>query len=318
MPKTLVARLLPRLRSARAGVTVGLELQPNSLALVAQQQVNGQAQVRHLDVLALTPADNPAQLLKSWVAEHKLTKAGCRVVLGADTYQILLVEPPDVPWEELRHAIRWRLKDLISIPVDQAALEVFALPADGLRSNKKMVYVVACESKKIRFVIDMVREAGLELISIDIGELSLRNLALRLLPPEQAERSIAVVRIRQGAGSIYIYRQGNLYLGRTFSLNYNGGLMDTLPEEALALELQRSLDYYERQMGQAPPAAIYVCGENISQDKIGTVLKASLAPQVKWLDPAEIAHFSAEESDDALVQQCIAALGGALRVDEAA
>lgn len=317
MPNAFVARLMSRLQSARAGLTVGLELQANALALVAQEWKDGQPQVRSLDYQTFTGADSPSQLLKSWVAEHKLAKAGCHVVLGVDTYQVLLVEPPEVPEEELRHAIRWRLKDLISVPVDQAAIEVFALPADGIRSNKKMVYVVACESKKVQAIVAMVREAGLALVSIDIGELALRNLALRLLPPEQAERGIAVARIRPGSGSVYIYRQGNLYLGRSFSLNYNGGLLDALPEEALALELQRSLDYYERQMGQAPPAMIYVCGEQVSEDKIGPVLKASLAPKVLWLNPAATAGFQ-NELDDTLAQRCVAALGGALRLEQAA
>jgi MSHA biogenesis protein MshI len=318
MSNALVARLLSRFQRARAGLTVGLEWQANGLALVAQEWADGQPRVRCLDYRALTAADSPSQVLRSWVSEHKLAKATCHVVLGVDTYQVLLVEPPEVPEEELRQAIRWRLKDLITVPVDQAAIEVFTLPADGIRSNKKMVYVVACERKKIQSIADMVRESGLVLESIDIGELALRNLALRLLPPEQAERGIAVARIRPGSGSIYIYRHGNLYLGRSFSLNYNGGLLDVLPEEALALELQRSLDYYERQMGQAPPAMIYVCGEQISEDKIGSVLKASLAPKVMWLNPAATAGFLETELDDALAQRCVAALGGALRLEQAA
>jgi MSHA biogenesis protein MshI len=318
MPNALVAGLLSRFKSVRAGVTVGLEMHAGGLALVAQEWLEGKPQVRQMDFLAFSAADSPAQLLKSWVAERKLAKTPCHIVLGTDTYQVLLVEPPEVPAEELRQAIRWRLKDLITIPVDQAAVEVFALPADGIRSNKKMVYVVACETKKIQAIVDMVREAGLILDSIDIGELALRNLALRLLPPDLAERGIAIARIRPGAGSVYIYRQGNLYLGRSFSLNYSGGLLDSLPEEALALELQRSLDYYERQMGQAPPAMIYVCGEQVSEDKIGSVLKASLAPKVLWLNPASAATFAEIELDDALAQQCIAALGGALRVEQAA
>lgn len=318
MPNAFVAGLLSRFKSARTGLSVGLEWQSGGLALVVQAWTDGQPQVQALDFLPVTAADTPTQLLKSWVAQHKLAKAPCHLVLGAETYQVLLVEPPEVPQEELRQAIRWRLKDLISIPVDQAAVEVFALPADGLRSNKKMVYVVACENKKIQAAVDMVRESGLVLESIDIGELALRNLAQRLLPPELAERGIALARIRPGSGSVFIYRQGNLYLGRSFSLNYNGGLMDALPEEALALELQRSLDYYERQMGQAPPAMIYVCGEHVSQDKIGSVLKASLAPKVLWLNPAGAAAFALAEIDESLAQQCVAALGGALRVEQAA
>lgn len=109
-----------------------------------------------------------------------------------------------------------------------------------------------------------------------------------------------------------------MYLARSFSLNYNGGLLDALPEESLALELQRSLDYYERQMGQAPPAVIYVCGEHVSEDKVGEVLKASLAPRVQWLNPELAVQVAPDEMDDPLAQQCIAAIGAALRQPRAA
>lgn len=322
MHNAFIARLHGWLKPGRKGTTVGIELQNDGMALAVQEPHTGReaeagsptgTRLVAVDYLPYEKNVATGQLLKNWVADRRLTNAVCHIVLGADTYQILLVEPPDVPDEELRGAIRWRLKDLLSIPVDQAALEVFALPADGSRGNKKMVYVVACESKKIKSIIEMVADAGLVLDSIDINELALRNLVLRLLPPEQAERGVAVARIRSGAGSVYIYRTGNLYLGRSFSLNYNGGLLDALPEESLALELQRSLDYYERQMGQAPPAVIYVCGEHVSQDKIGDVLKASLAPRVQWLNPALAVQVTQDDQDDQVAQQCVAAIGAALR-----
>lgn len=322
MHNAFIARLHGWLKPGRKGTTIGIELQSDGMALAVQESFTGKestadsaskSRLLSMDFLPYEKNVSNAQLLKNWVADRRLANAVCHIVLGADTYQILLVEPPDVPTEELRGAIRWRLKDLINIPVEQAALEVFALPADGSRGNKKMVYVVACESKKIKAIIDMVAEAGLTLDSIDINELALRNLVLRLLPPEQAERGVALARIRSGVGSVYIYRTGNLYLGRSFSLNYNGGLLDALPEESLALELQRSLDYYERQMGQAPPAVIYVCGEHVSEDKIGSVLKASLAPKVQWLNPALAVQVMQEDMDDQVSQQCVAAIGAALR-----
>jgi MSHA biogenesis protein MshI len=324
MQKALTTRLQGWLKPGRKGKTVGIELQSDGMAVVVRDTSGGgdssnegKARLADLDFLRYDKNTSATELLKSWLADRHLQKASCHVVLGADAYQILLVEPPDVPAEEVRAAIRWRLKDLITIPVDQAALDVFALPADGIRANKKMVYVVACESKKIRAIVTMVQDAGLHLESIDINELALRNLVLRLLPPDLAERGVALARIRNGTGSVYIYRTGNLYLGRSFSLNYGGGLLDSLPEESLALELQRSLDYYERQMGQAPPAVIYVCGDHVSEDKIGDVLKASLAPRVQWLDPA-LALIARPDADDALMQQCLAAAGAALRQAEVA
>ena len=229
---------------------------------------------------------------------------------------MMLVESPEVDASEMRNAIRWRLKDLLTIPIDQAAIDVFSLPEDGSRSKQKMVYVVAAESTKIRALVELTDTIGLQLKSIDISELAIRNIVLSLICDDGGERGIAFARLQRSSGTISIYRQGNMYLARSFALDYNAGLFDDLPEEALALELQRSLDYYERQMGQSPPSVVYICGEHINEEKIGDVLKSSVAIPLQILDPGAIAMLS-EDVEPRDLSQAMGALGGAFRMPEA-
>lgn len=292
---------------------VGLELQVNGLAVASYQNLEDVPRVAGLEFLSATSESERSQLLKQWVEQHQLESADCHVVLGRNDYQLLLVEPPDVPDEELREALRWRLKDLLNFSVEKAVIDIFHLPEDGTRGNKKMVYVVAVEDKHIHGIINLVRDAGLALQVIDVPELAIRNIASRLICDDDSERGIGVARIKQGRGSVYLYRHGNMYLARNFSLDYNAGLLDDLPVDVLALELQRSIDYYERQMGQAPPAVIYICGEHVSEDKITDQLKASLAVSIQHLDPAATALVEAEEDDDNLRQLCLVAMGAAYR-----
>lgn len=294
---------------------VGIELQSDGMAVVAQQRTDSVPRVTHMAFLAYTDGVSAEEQLKDWVVQSGLMHARCFVTLASDQYQILLVEPPDVPEEELRNAIRWRLKDLITIPVAQAAIDVFMLPEDGTRSNQKMVYVVAAHEDNIKKLITLVEHGGLQLLAIDIGELAIRNLANAVMCDGTTERSVAVTRIRRGGGSVYIYKQGNMYLARSFALDYKAGLLDDLPEENLALELQRSVDYYERQMRQAPPAVIYICGENILEDKLGSVLKASLGIQIQLLDPTAVVTL-AEGVDFSLSQRCLGAIGVAIRQEQ--
>lgn len=298
----------------KSAAVVGIELQADGMAVVAQQWNDGMPRITHMAFLAYVEETSAEDLLRGWVAECHLAHANCYVALAGDQYQILLVEPPEVPEDELRNAIRWRLKDLITIPVNQAAIDVFALPEDGTRSKKKMVYVVAAHEDKIKSVMSLVEHGGLRLQAIDIGELAIRNLANSIIGEDMAERGVAVARIRRGAGSVYIYKQGNMYLARSFALDYKAGLLDDLPEENLALELQRSVDYYERQMGQAPPTVIYICGENILEDKLGAVLKSSLGIQIQWLNPAAV--ISADDVDSNVSQRCLGAIGAALRPEQ--
>ena len=292
--------------------TVGLEFQSDGIAVASFSSLTKTPQVAFLQN---DPKVEQRLALKDWVQANKFTKAITNVSLSANGYQLLLVEPPDVPKEELRDAIRWRLKDLLSMPLDQAVIDVFPLPGDGIRGNKKMVYVVALERNKVETIIETVRFAGLTLNAIDIPEMVIRNIVYFNLGEDLAERGIAVARLGEGSGSVFLYRHGNIYLARNFRLDYNAGLLDDLPEEALALELQRSVDYYERQMGQAPPSSVFVCGDHVVKGKIGAKLKSSFAAPVELLVP----KFQVEndEANDVLVQQCLNALGAALRRDAA-
>lgn len=302
-------------RRADSKTVVGVELRRNGVALVAQHWRKNMPSVFSADFISMDNLDALESVMKAWVDTNKLNSATCNLVLNSDNYQILLVEPPEVPETEIRSAIRWRLKDLISLPPDKVSIDVFPLPQDGTKANKKMVYVVVTETEKLKRLIDTVLSVGLHLNAVDICELAIRNIASRILPDADSDRGIAVARIRQGIGSVYIFRHGNMYLARSFALDYNAGLMDDLPQENLALELQRSLDYFERQMGQAPPSVIYVCGDHISEDKVGATLKASLSIPIKTLDLSSVCSLN-EDCPTETLSQCIGALGGALRRED--
>ena len=251
--------------------------------------------------------------LDHFVHKHKIAKRLCHLVLNPKDYQLLLVEAPEVPEEDLREAVRWKIKDLVSMPVDRAVVDVFHLPADGNKSSKKMLYVVASDLKRIQSMIALVNQSGLTLSSIDIPEMAMRNMSC-VVGSELQSRGVGVVRLCEGAGVVSLFRNGNLYLSRQFKLNYGGGLLDELPDDSLGLEVQRSLDYYERQMGMSPPAVLYLCGENMSEDKITQELSRSLTVPVKFLDVAASVSF-ADNVDEGMVQLCMGALGSAYRED---
>ena len=105
-----------------------------------------------------------------------------------------------------------------------------------------------------------------------------------------------------------------MYLSRQFALAYNAGLLDDLPAEALVLELQRSLDYFERQLRQSPPSHVFICGENVTEDKLTADIKNSLPISIRLLSLNE-----GLQVDDAVAEHnlslCLSAVGAALRQD---
>lgn len=294
-----------------ASAHVGLELLPDGVALACRTD----SAITQVEILPCAASQRQA-VLADFVNQHNLQNALCNLVLSPDEYQLLLVEAPQVPDEEMLAAVRWRLKELVSIPLESAVVDLFHLPADATRSGKRMIFVVVSELNSVRQLLALVEASGLRPSVIDISEMALRNLALRLPPEETQGRGVALVRLREGGGSLGLYRDGSLYLSRQFDLNYSGGLLDELPGDDLVLEIQRSLDYSERQMGQAPPSAIYLCGDNISEDKVSASISQGLSIPVRMLLLNNTQSHIACDQDDAILQACVGATGAALRSGE--
>lgn len=288
---------------------VGVEFCDDGLALVhLSNSLSAMPTVEHCEFLPCDNLPDQTALLAARIKELGLQKAPCRAVLKRGSYQFLLVEAPKVPAEELNEALRWRIKDLLNFPVDSAVIDAFLLPEDSARGGARMAYVAAAETPVVQTVVDAIASAQLDLQSIDVAELSLRNLAIRA---SDSSRSLAIVHLVPGGGALQVLRNQQLYLSRQLDLNYGGGLLDDLPEEALTLELQRSLDYYERQMRQVPPQNILFCGENISADKLTESFTENLTAKASLLMLDEQLVL-ANESQAHILPLCLLALGSAL------
>ena len=296
-------------RKNRPGL-VGVEITERGIAFAHVEH----SRLAACELLVSTENGLPSEQFVEKIESLGLQGCTCNLVLPVGSYQLLLVEAPNVPDNELREAVRFRIKDMLSFPLDEALVDVFALPADSSRSGRKMLYVVAAQESKVSESIALIQQAGLTLESIDITEMALRNLGEGF---GEDSAGLAMVRLQQNSGMLTLMKGEQMYLSRQFQLDYNAGLFDELPEEQLALELQRSLDYYERQMGQVPPRQVLLCGENVSDDKITDSLTNAVSTPLKF---AELDKTIENDShfDDSLLQACVVAIGGALRRQQAA
>ncbi len=309
--KPLAEKILNLMRVSRAQHTsLGVEFTSEGVAFAQILRPAGKLpRVLHCEFLPLDAGQDAAQLLASRLDKLGIQTVPCNLVMAPGNYQMLLGEAPKVPAEELTEALRWRVKDLVQFPISEAVLDAVLLPEDSARGASRMAYAVVAQRKQIEALVEFARAARLNLQSIDISELALRNLVDSCC---DSRRGIALVKLAQGTGQLHIYREGNLYLTRQFSIAYNAGLLDDIPEEALVLDLQRSLDYFERQLRQLPPGNVFVCGENVSADKITPSMKSALGVALDTLDFSLGLDF-----DDSVplhsLSLCLNALGAALR-----
>jgi MSHA biogenesis protein MshI len=305
---TSINNLLSRTR--RHNALLGVEFGASGVAWAHLSRHDNQIICEHAEFIPVTEGENPVDELRSRLNKMRLQKLPCHFVLTNGAYQLVLGEAPKVPVEELAEALRWRIKDLIQFPVQQAVVQGFFLPEDSARGTSRMAYAVAAQRSVIENLAGYARNLKLNLQSIDIPELALRNLVH--FCAEDGKRGVALVKLNQGTGNLIIVRDNNLYLSRQFNLPYNAGLLDDLPADNLILEVQRSLDYFERQMRQVPPSQIYLCGENVTSDKLTPTIRNSFATPIQLLPLQEKIQLK-DSSQSAILPLCVNAIGAALR-----
>jgi MSHA biogenesis protein MshI len=297
----------------RQNQVIGVDFSPSGVAFAhIQRPPTQQPYLVSCDFLPTETEIDSVELLRARMLKLGLSGVACNAVMSTGNYQLILGEAPKVPLEELAEALRWRIKDLVQFPIAEAVVDAFLLPEDSARGTSRMAYAVATQRKIIESTVAAIKSTGLVLKNIDIPELVLRNLAEACC---DTKRGIAIVKLQQGGGSLQIIRDGNLYLSRQFSLSYNAGLLDDLPGDALVLELQRSLDYFERQMRQVPPSHIYLCGENVTADKLTPEIRNALAVTINVLD----LHNGVQVADgipEHVLSLSLHAIGAALRQDQ--
>jgi len=251
----------------------------------------------------------------SHVSGMNLQRTPVSAVLPANAYQLLLVELPNVPTDELLAAVRWRIKDLIDFPLEEAAVELLEMPRYANRGHAPIAYAVVSRRDQIVQQIEMMKAADLQMDVIDIPELCMRNIAV-LLP--QDEFGVAFLHFSDDCGYLTVTHKGVLHMLRRLESGRNALAKASTEAFALqervagiALEVQRSLDYYESHYDRRPISEI-ILGPGVDLDALPAAMTEALGLTVSRLSFDELFsmehHMSAEEQGD-----CLLAVGAALR-----
>ena len=192
-------------QSLAAGLT-GIELSSGGIGVARVERQGGtRPRLRACEFRESTP-DGPGSALAQIASQYGLKHARCTTLLGTGDYQLLLTEAPDVGADELKQALRWKIKDLIDFHINDATLDVFDLPGYVPGAPAREMYTVAARNEAIQKRVDLLTGAGIGLEVIDIPELAQRNLAA-LLPEDTA--GVALLSLQEKSGLVTITRRGS-------------------------------------------------------------------------------------------------------------
>lgn len=296
----------------------GIELRDDGVSVVNVVREPGRPpQVTACDFVEWDGAAERGKVLGRIAAARNLKRHRCATVLDLDEYSLLLTEAPDVPADELRSAVRWRIKDLIDFHVDDATIDVFDVTTPNAPGKTRSMYVVAARNTAIQRRVDLCDEADVGLDIIDIPEMAQRNIAA-ILP--QDVRGVVMLTLTDARGLITITRQGEIFLSRRLEIGLETlrGAFDKLPYfDQIALEVQRSLDYFDSHFRQAPIDQLVLSPSASEIDGLVDHLNQNLNIKSSVLDFSNVLQFD-PSSGDTLADRGLIALGAALRQEEKA
>lgn len=334
---------LGRLGKRKAdGSRVVLALEDGRLSwLQATRGADGTLAVQRAGVIDGRGEPGDTAALTHRLRELRLSGSEVIAVLPPAHYQLLQIEAPSVPRDELRAAARWRIKDLVDAHIDDLTLDVLRVGDDRQRAPSQL-YVVAALTQRIGEIGACCEAAGLALGIVDVAETAQRNLQSTLADAAGVQDEASAALVLHGGQCLFtVSAGGELFYSRRLPWDERGlhgevpvsgpGLDFELPQEegglihyedpqphddapALVIEVQRSLDVWERTWPGLPVALLYVqAGEHTAA--LIEALIATLPIPVRPLEPQ--AAFSALPTLDAATRTAVLPLLGAALRDDA-
>jgi len=308
-----VSSFLKRKKTVDQAVGVAYEPEGISLAHVSSDREG--LSLQHIGFYPVKDPQDRGNELKKIVSQVGLKGMPAYFVLGFDQYSLMQIEAPEVPAEELKSAVRWRIKDLIDYHVDDAEIEIIPLPVSKRAGAPKLMYVLAARTSFVKTIIDDMTAAGLELVVIDAMELALRNMTFADV---EENRAGAFLYLSEHFNLIEICDNGSLCLSRHINMDFNRidpltgeGKMEMM--DMLSLEVQRSMDYYESQFANGAATKINMVTQvPISVSEFMEVADSYLTAPVQPLAALEKIQ-GIDQYDNQLVARCLPPIGAAVR-----
>ena len=294
-----------------------------SIASVMQDSSHG-AVLKACDFASRDSGESEIQLLQKQTKKHDLSSKHCTTILDIGDYSVLSVEAPDVPPNELKQAIRWQIKDLIDFHIDDAVLDIFDAPASGADGRQRNLYVVVSKLSVVQKHVSVLQDVDVNLTTIDVPELILRNITAQL--PED-EAGVAMIYLAKDSGLLILTRNKTLYLARVLDMGYEmlvksaqGSASGDLESfnadyDRLVLELQRSLDYYDRYFVQPPISGIVFTPMREEPEGLIEYISTNLGVTTRVLDLNDVIESDTQIEHEQQVE-CLLAIGAAMRSEK--
>ena len=152
-----------------------------------------------------------------------------KVMLRPGQYQLLEIKAPAVAPDELRAAVRFKIRDMLDFPIDEVTLDLIRA-GDGQQKGPVQLFAVATSNQVIRGVLDLCQAMRWTVSVIDIHEMAQRNLLTALTARHGGtnQAHAALVWVDEFHTILTISANGELFYTRRF--DFLQGLSEGVPD----------------------------------------------------------------------------------------
>lgn len=225
--------------------------------------------------------------LSKFLEENNLKNVNCTWVLDHSAYQLMASDDLPLKPEEFQSAIRLKIKKLISFPVEEAIIDHFSIPVNKYNHPKKIMLVITKKSY-LEPLCEQIQKSGLILSTIDIPELSFKNM-IDCVSSE--EDSYLFFYLEDKKYYLIITYGKKIYFTRLLDSNINNqnsGDKDINQfADQLSLEVQRSLEYFQTEWNMTVTPKLLYVEKDEQFTEIMNKLSANLNLQIKKTNISE-------------------------------
>ena len=296
---------------------------------------------------AVMDAGRVVEAIKELLASQKVSTKEVVISVSGSSVIIKRVSVADMTDEELAESIKWEAEQYIPFSIDDVNVD-FQKLGTGAVQGQADVLLVAVKKDKINDYVNLVKEAGLEPVVMDVDAFALANMYELNYAIEEGTTallnigaSVMNINILKDGVSIFtrdITVGGNRYteaLQRDFGFTYEdaekvkrgdevegadqeqlSSVMSSVTDDIVA-ETQRSFEFFRSTTGSDKVSRVLVSGGCARIGNFITVLSGRLEVPVEVVDPFKKIKIDPKRFESTVIAEsaplCAVAVGLAIR-----
>ncbi|TMM47842.1 hypothetical protein [Colwellia ponticola] len=255
---TKISQIFSKSNSAQR-LGIAFQQQGVSLCSIPQQDLNSPIdEQRAVNVFFRQEKANTSNFVKTLQLLHHNNEldGAANLVLNETQAQIVQVDKPSVPDSEINSALKWQIKDQVSIAPDNMVLDYYDAPTPA--GGKEKINVVCAPLDELKKLVTATEQGSVKVSTITTQEFAFANLLAPqkeayLLVCQQPNEEIVLIIVKEKQLFFHRRLRGFAELASKTAEELSFSVIDNI-----SLEIQRSTDYFERQLKQAPIKGIKV------------------------------------------------------------